>query len=501
MKRTAYIGLAMTALAPFVTQAQDQADALRYSQLILGGTARFMAMGGAFTALGGDASTLAYNPAGLGVFNKSQITFSPGFSMFSNSATFNGTTENSIAPSLNIQNAAWIASWKNRRDEAMWKTINVGIAYTRTNDFTENVNVQGNNSATSMLDQFVENANGNYPSSLVNSGLDAGQAYNAGLLTRVSNDSSQYTNIVRPFLNGTNSVLQQKTMNRYGSMGETDFSFGANYNNRLYLGITLGLADINYTENASYTETPNYNDTVYGLQNFTYQTTLHTFGEGINLKIGAIYRITDWLRIGAAVHTPTWFTLTDNYSSYISANYQNTNSYPNQAGTWSGTSDGNPMTGSYNYSLVTPFRAMGGLAFVIHKQAIISADYEYVDYSTALLSSADAGTYSVANAAIQQYYMPASNLRVGAELKLFPFSVRLGYQYYGNPYSSSSGNSSMRQAFSGGFGVKINRCFIDLAYVLTEYNENYYLYDPSLVNAATFKNSISDVVVTFGVNF
>jgi hypothetical protein len=382
----------------------------------------------------------------------------------------------------------------------MWKTINVGIAYTRTNDFNENVNIQGNNYGTTMLDAFVNQANGSYPAQLVASNSDASQAYNAGgLIYKIPNDSSQYGNIIRPFLNGTNSVLQQKTMNRSGSMGETDFSFGANYNNKLYLGITLGLADINYTENASYTETPNYNDTVYGLQNFTYQTTLHTFGEGVNLKIGAIYRITDWLRVGGSVHTPTWFTLTDNYSSFVSANYNAVGNLP--AGSYGGTYDGNPNTGSYNYTLVTPFRAMGGLAFVIHKQAIISADYEYVNYSTALLSSADAGTFNVANAAIQQYYMPASNLRVGAELKLFPFSIRLGYQYYGDPYNSSSGNSSVRQAFSGGFGVKINRCFLDFAYVLTQYSENYYLYDPSLVSATTFKNSISDVVITFGVNF
>jgi hypothetical protein len=72
MKKIAYLAVGILGLAPFISTAQDQADALRYSQLELGGTARFMSMAGAYSAVGGDASTLAYNPAGLGVFNKSQ---------------------------------------------------------------------------------------------------------------------------------------------------------------------------------------------------------------------------------------------------------------------------------------------------------------------------------------------------------------------------------------------------------------------------------------------
>jgi hypothetical protein len=499
MKRTAYIGLAMLALAPVITMAQDQTDALRYSQLTFGGTARFMAMGGAFTALGGDASVLAFNPGGLGIFNKSQITFSPGFSMMTNNASFNGTSTTTPDYAVTVQNAAWIASWKNRRDDAMWKSINVGIAYNRTNDFNSSVNIQGNNTTSTLLDAYVNSANGSYPSQL--DPFSTAQAYNAGNLIYhfANSDSNSYGNDIRPFLgvNG-NAILQQKSIQTTGSMGETDFSVAGNYKNKLYIGATLGIADIVYNENASYTETPLYQDTIFGLQNYNLATTLSTRGAGLNLKIGAIYKITNWLRVGAAVHSPTWFSLTDNYSSFITANYVNTSTL--SGGTYIGNQEG-PMQGSYNYTLVTPARAMGGVAFVIHHQAIISADYEFVDCSTALLSSADAGAFTEANNAIKQFYMPASNLRVGAELVLYPFSIRAGYTYYGNPYTSEAGNSSIRNTYSAGLGIKINRCFIDLAYVLTQYNENYYLYDQTLVSPALLKNTVSDVVMTFGVNF
>lgn len=495
MKKVIYVCL-ITGMLPVMGSAQDQSDALRYSQLILGGTARFMAMGGAYTAVGGDATTLTYNPAGIAVFNRSQLTFTPGVTIQSANASYNSTSLAAVKPVLTIENAAWIASWKNSRQNGLWKSVDFGVAYNRTNNFNANISIQGK-ASTSLLDEMVADANGYYPAD-----LDPSTTMQASVLGLINPnaDSSTYSNIVDRYLGTGNMILQEKSIQRSGSMGETDISLGGNFNDKLYLGATLGIANIRYTEDASYTETPSYTDTLFGLSSYNYATTLTTRGGGINLKIGMIYRIKDWLRIGAAVHTPTWFTLTDNYSSYFTAQYNSTPYFPN-GGSFSGTPDLNPVSGSYNYTLITPMRAMGGLAFVIKQKAIISADYEYVDYSTASLSSADAGVFSGANSAIKQYYMPASNLRVGGELVLYPFSIRAGYEYYGDPYNSSSGNSSIKNAYTAGFGIKINHCFIDMAYVLTQYNEKYYLYDPAIVNATQIKNSVSDIVITMGVNF
>jgi hypothetical protein len=501
MKRTAYFGIGMASLLTLSAGAQDQTDALRYSQLSFGGTARFMAMGGAFTAVGGDASSLTFNPAGIAVFNKSQLTFSPGFTIQTTGSAYNGTTLTTNQPSLNIQNAAWIATWKNKNKDAMWRGINFGIAYNRTANFNSFVNTQGT-SNTSLLDEFVANANGNTPDVL--DPFSTQQAFNAGGLidTIKGEKGTAYSNVVDPFLANGKYVLQQQSLQTWGSMGETDISFGGDYKNKLYIGASIGIPDINYNANASYTESPLYNDTLYGLQSYNYTTTLNTVGAGINFKIGFIYRIFDWLRIGGAFHTPTWFDMTDNYSSYISATYNAASQYP--AGTFSGTSDGNPVTGSYNYTLITPMRAMGGVAIVIRKHAILSADYEYVDYSTASLTGTDvnsASQFSQANAAIQQYFTTASNLRFGGELMFYPFSLRAGYTYYGNPYSSSAGNSTIKDSYCAGLGIRIRRAFIDFAYVISRYNENYYLYDPSLVNPVKNTTTVSSGVVTFGVNF
>ena len=67
MKRTLIVLFAMF-LGTTLALAQSQADAYRLSQTELTGTARFVSMGGAFGALGGDISVMSYNPAGLAIY-------------------------------------------------------------------------------------------------------------------------------------------------------------------------------------------------------------------------------------------------------------------------------------------------------------------------------------------------------------------------------------------------------------------------------------------------
>ena len=57
----------MLVALPGAIMAQTAIDAYSISQNDLRGSARFMSMGGAFTALGGDISTLNQNPGGIGV--------------------------------------------------------------------------------------------------------------------------------------------------------------------------------------------------------------------------------------------------------------------------------------------------------------------------------------------------------------------------------------------------------------------------------------------------
>ena len=65
--------IAALAPLPLLMGAQTAYDAYQISRYDLRGTARFMSMGGAFGALGGDLSVLGQNPGGIGVYRKSDI--------------------------------------------------------------------------------------------------------------------------------------------------------------------------------------------------------------------------------------------------------------------------------------------------------------------------------------------------------------------------------------------------------------------------------------------
>ncbi|MDE6173655.1 MAG: TonB-dependent receptor, partial [Bacteroides sp.] len=60
--------------------AQTIYDVTKMTEKDLNGTARFVGIGGAMGALGGDISTIATNPAGIGIYRSNDATVSFGFS-------------------------------------------------------------------------------------------------------------------------------------------------------------------------------------------------------------------------------------------------------------------------------------------------------------------------------------------------------------------------------------------------------------------------------------
>src|ERR1700722_16800528 len=136
MRRFLYVVCLLGLIIPVETNAQvSQSDALCYSKDILGGTARFAAMGGAFCAVGGDVSTLAYNPAGIPVFTKNELEISPGLTLQSTNASNSSNSVTNQSSSFNIQSFGLIATKKiknkNKDDIGGWKSYNFGIAYNR----------------------------------------------------------------------------------------------------------------------------------------------------------------------------------------------------------------------------------------------------------------------------------------------------------------------------------------------------------------------------------
>jgi hypothetical protein len=462
--------------------SQNDIDAIRYSQLTFGGTARFTSMAGSMGALGGDISTLSFNPAGIAIFRKTELSITPSVFSQTTTSNYNSSITSDQKLNFNLGNIGLVASFQlNEEKSNGWVSLNFGLGYNRTNSFHSRSIVESYNTTSSLLDVFVANANGHPDTDF--DGFSTGLAWKAWLINPIAGDSLNYNHVISNY-----GELQRKSVETRGSMGETAISFGGNYKNKLFLGGTIGVVRVRYNEESVYEEIDE-KDTIANFKSFSYTQNLNTQGNGINLKIGFIYKATDWFRVGGAIHTPTSITLKDEYNSTMKSDLEGNNKY-----------DEASENGVFDYAVTTPFRAIASAGFVINKIAVLNAEYEYVDYSDARLRS-NPNVFAEVNTMIRSNYTSTNNLRFGGEVRFDPFAVRLGYALYGSPFKNGENKNATRSSYSAGVGFRENNYFLDFAYVYTMFNQNNYLYNPSITNAVENKYTNSSFMLSLGVRF
>ena len=488
----------------------NEDDALRFSQTGFGGSARSTAMAGAFGALGADMSVLSTNPAGIGLYKKSEFTFSPTLFAGSTNTNFNGTQGTANNYNLFFNNIGLVIT-SNPNESAKqkgWKNIQFGIGFNKLNSFDSKTYIQGyspfkfngNTTYGTIMDIYYDDAYGKTPDQL--NDFDTKLAFLTYLLDTVK--SKTINNVAPDFANDNNSpILQQKSIKTSGALNEMHISFGGNFKDKLYLGATLGIPILRYTESSTYTETI-FADSVSGLRQLSIKDDKQISATGLNLKLGAIYRATEWLRLGASFQTPSiFFNMDTHFTRTISSDFSGGYSYSSDS-----------PEDIINNSMITPLRATGSLGFIIGKLGMIDVDYEYLNYASTRLSSTSSSTsastdnsFDNINNNIKDKYGAASNIRIGGELNLAPFAVRAGYALYGNPYKSGSeyGNGE-RTSLTFGVGIRNENFFIDFAYVNTMSKSNYYLYQTPQVfdyqmQPASKKVSNNSFITTVGFKF
>ena len=458
--------------------SQNENDAFRYSFMKPGGTARFTSMGGAFGALGGDFSSLSINPAGLGVFRSTEITFTPSLDYSLVESSYYGTTREDMKYSFNFNNLGVVFAipLTSPIDQPGWKAINFGFGINRHNNYNQRWLAEGFNNESSLMTDFLNQAIREGSVSNLDD-FSTGLAWDTWLLYQTDGQFD----VDMP--NGR--VLQRQEMNTSGSIREFVFSMGANYDNRLYLGATLGLPSVKYEEASIFHETDRDNENSV-FNSLTYTNNFRTSGTGINFKFGVIFRATDMIRLGGAIHTPTFYKLEDDYSASMRsslnlADYTNYSSSPN---------------GWFKYEVNTPLKAIGSLGLVFGSAGLISVDYEYVDFSKMRLRSKEY-SFSAENNIISQNYVAQHNIRIGGELKIEPLSLRGGYAFYSSPYRSGV-NDGKQSVVSAGIGIRERHYFVDFGYAYSFFNEDYYLYDAQYVKPVNNSFSNSRFLVTIG---
>ena len=468
-----------------VVSAQNVDDALRYSQIFYGGTARFMSMGGAFTALGGDISSLSQNPAGIGVFRSSEMTVSPQLNYINSTASGFHSTNSDYLYNFNLSQAGFVSNIITNNTGTGLIKLNFGYSFNKTNNFHQSAQIRGINNSSSMADYWAAAGEGTNYYDL--SGPE-GIAYDTWVIDTITGSGARsYGTVFSNYGDNPPSVYGQ-TVNRLisndGFSGEHAISVGGNYSDVLYFGATFGISQLRYT--SQYTHSESANDPLISqFKNFNYLDYYEDRGTGYSFKLGAIVKPVESVRLGFAFHSPVWYRIDEYFFETISSNFTDGSHYD---------SSNDPLR--FNYALATPFRFLGGIAVQIKKIALLSADYEFVDYSMAKFAqTGDGYDYSVKNDNIKSSLKSSSNFRVGGELRLNNLYLRSGYAYYGKPFAASDDNANMDyNAISGGIGFREKGFSIDFGYTHLGSAQVYLLYpldssfNPAKANITTNQN-------------
>lgn len=489
MRIKIYISLFICSLFSTLSNAQNETDALRYSWIGTGGTARYQALGGAMGAVGGDPTCMAMNPAGLARYTKSDFILSFAHSGISTSTSYNESTSYNGKGNFGLNNLALIGAYRNP-EENEWKSVQFGIGYHKLYNFNNAIKISGL-SGNSLLDQFAADAHGIATADLGDALPYTGMlAYQTYLIDPdLSSSDNSYT--TQAF---NSPMIQSRTIYKKGSYSEVNIAVSGNYMDKFYAGMSIGFPFIRYKENYSHHE--EVADTTLFLQSFDYTQELYTRGNGINLKLGGIYTPVEWLRVGLALQTASSIGLTDQWSNAMSSKFDSQFAF-----------DTISPDGLFNYRLKTPGRITASAAFIFSKWGLLSVDYEWVNYSKAKFKPDNfygSAGYSFAseNLVIKTIYNNVSNLRVGLEGRYNWVSLRGGMAIYGNPFIEGVATvDAQRITYSVGAGFRIKGFYADLGWSITKWSEAYFMYDPILVNTANIQTSFKQLVVTTGFRF
>ena len=492
--------------AALSVNAQGVMDAITTQESQIRGTARYSAMAGAFGALGGELTSISKNPAGIGVYRSSEISLTGSFNFVDNIVT---------TPSHQSRNNDFYFTGDNMGvvgviifKESALRNLNFGFAYNNIYNYNNAYRADWNNISSSLTQLIAAQATSlNCPPSMLDESA-ASNPYNnlpwlsvLGYNTNLIYNKSQ-GNIYNSIFDKQNSSGNAYLINyTSGSIDEYDFNISGNVYDVFYWGLTINVTSINYHQESYYGEdlynihvADNHsNENRPSLTNGNYELSnyLHTDGYGTGVKFGAIYRPVNFLRLGVAVHSPTYYTMTDTYSAAVDYNFENVNGR-HLTGSSSDIQNRTDI-GSISYEFCSPWHFMGSIAAVIGKWGIISADYEYTTARDMYYSDIY-NNYTYTNQCINSQAENIHNVRIGLEGRITPaFSVRAGYAYQTAPLGRSYFDGIQAPQITEGtiyhyqipgdvhnitcgLGYRINNISIDAAYVYRTQNHSIYAY-------------------------
>ena len=500
---TSFLCLSLFTTGAAVAQSGYFEDAYRFSKTTPAGSARIVAVGGTQWSLGGDVSNLAGNPAGLGFFRSSEVSLSLGYDLWSADASYLDQSKSYRTSDFSLPNLSFVgANPKGPLENGAFKGGAWGFSIQRIANFSNEFGFYSDKlGSSSIIDFYLGEASGVPESQIENRGL-TGLAYQTYQINPITVDANgkpiTNPNTYDSFVLGF--PFQDENVRQKGNASQINFGYGANFHHKLFLGASLGIRSLEFSSKKEFNEEfgnqPLINSSLY--------ENLFINGTGVNLNLGLIYKPIDYVNLGFVLQTPTWFAMNEEYDASMTATYDNYFFAQENKTLIKETAVSDVILS--NYGLYTPFKVGGGATVFLGKYGFISADVDWVDYSSSRINSSDFNE-GPDNQVIQNLYSSTVNYRFGAEAKLKNWSVRGGYAHQGDPFLNNSGFDQSTQQLSGGIGVQFDALRVDFSLVNQNYNSLYRSYkvlDNNGVNygpLTEIKNSITSAVVTVGFNF
>ncbi|MBR4134916.1 MAG: outer membrane protein transport protein [Bacteroidales bacterium] len=460
---------------------QNDYDAFLFSQTDYVGTARYMGAGRAFGAVGGDFSALISNPAAIGLYKKSEVSFTPmSLSILQNGATYYGSHRDSKKMKYAVPQVGLVLSSTINRENSNWRYWHFGFGYNRLKDFNNSYGVEGI-ANSSFSDPLLDAANNS-----ASLGLDAQLAYDTWVLNPKPDNNGYYSSF------HNQDISQTATVRNSGAMDEIAINFGGNYNDQLFIGAGLGIPVLDITQHTTINESLASGAPADSVLDYTVVTKQRNTGAGINFRLGLIYQPVSFFRFGVSFQTPSFFwKIKDSFYRSFSSN-------------WIDSKDDkfSEYNNLYHFSLTTPLKANVSAAFIINKRAFVSAEYELTDYSLAKLS-ADDYSFNTENDNIVSKYGLSHSFRIGGEVSLSQMLyLRAGYNFKTSSYKLVD-DKKLGSAHYGslGFGIRAKRVFFDMAYVLGYSKDDVWLYNSYYVDPARVSSTYHRVLATIGFKF
>ena len=467
MKKYSLLGIFV--FVAFLLQAQNITDVVRWSNTDYVGTARTLGVGSSFGAMGGDFSVININPAGIADYRISEFMLTPSLRSSNSNSWFVNDNQARTPNRLNklgLDNIGFVIA---SDPGSKLTSSNIAIGYSRVADLNRSATIAGVMPG-SITSYFAEQAQ-----NLTVDELDdfiAYPAYNVGAILKEEDRNyyfSDYSSTPDQPLYRTQDVYQR------GGIDELTLGWAGEYDHRLNMGLSLSMPFARFEELKTYKEIDSPADDVEYFDNLSFVERLNTSGVGFNFKAGFVYKLNSVIRLGGSFHSPTWYSLNDDYSNTI------TYAFTDARGSFDNKYD--TPDGAFGYTITTPWRAIGSLGTILRFgdiRGFLNGDIEYVDYSNASYKGksynnnpAEIAHNNEVNREIVNKLGSAVNVRLGGEFAYNVFRVRLGYGIERTPYNA---DDFYNNKVSFGLGFRDDNFFIDLGIRLSQYSEGYYPY-------------------------